>query len=85
MKLLGSTKSKITKDEKGKNVPRLEITEIVLIHCNQQWLTTRLKSIAYICFGQLLNFSPKNILFLKSFNPEFHVLMYGLLIKILNH
>ena len=31
MKLLGSTKSKITKD---KNVSHLEITEVVLVHCN---------------------------------------------------
>ena len=34
MKLLGSTKSKITKDENGETVPHLEITEIVLIYCN---------------------------------------------------
>ena len=34
MKWLGSTKSKITKDKNGENVPYLEITEVVLIHCN---------------------------------------------------
>ena len=34
MKLLGSTKSKITKDENGENVPCLEITDVVLAHCN---------------------------------------------------
>ena len=34
MKLLGSSKSKITKDENGKNVPHLEITEVILVHCN---------------------------------------------------
>ena len=34
MKLLGSTKSKITKNENGENVPYLEITEVVLVHCN---------------------------------------------------
>ena len=33
MKLLGSTKSKITKNENGENVPYLEITELVLINC----------------------------------------------------
>ena len=33
MKLLKSTKSKITKDENGENVTHLEITEIILIHC----------------------------------------------------
>ena len=34
MKLLGSTKSKQTKDKNGEHVPHLEITEVVLIHCN---------------------------------------------------
>ena len=34
MKLLGSTKSKITKDENDENVPYLEITEVVLVHYN---------------------------------------------------
>ena len=34
MKLLESAKSKITKDENGKDIPHLEITEIVLALCN---------------------------------------------------
>ena len=34
MKLIGNTKSKITKDENSENVPQLEITEVVLIYCN---------------------------------------------------
>ena len=34
MKLLGSTKSKVTKVENGENVPYLGITEVVLIHRN---------------------------------------------------
>ena len=34
MKLLGSTKCKITKNAKGENVPYLEITELALIHYN---------------------------------------------------
>ena len=32
--VLKSTKSKITKNENSENVPDLEITEVVLIHCN---------------------------------------------------
>ena len=32
MKLLGSTKSKITKDENGENVPHLKIDEVVLAY-----------------------------------------------------
>ena len=34
MKLLGSTESNTAKDKNGENVPHLEITEVVLIHCN---------------------------------------------------
>ena len=34
IELLGSTESKTTKDANGKNVLLLEITEVVLIHCN---------------------------------------------------
>ena len=32
IKLLGNTKCKITKDENGENVPRLEIPEVVSLH-----------------------------------------------------
>ena len=34
IKFFRSTKSKITQDKNGENVPYLEITEVVLIHCN---------------------------------------------------
>ena len=34
MKLLESTKSKTTKNENGKIVPSLEITEVGLVNCN---------------------------------------------------
>ena len=34
MKLLESTESKIIKDKNGENVPHLEITKVVLVHCN---------------------------------------------------
>ena len=34
MKLLGSTKNKTTKDKNSENVPHLQITEVVLVHCN---------------------------------------------------
>ena len=34
MELLESTKNKTTEDKNGENVPHLEITEVVLVHCN---------------------------------------------------
>ena len=69
MKLLGSTKTKINKDKNGENVPHLETTEVVLIHCNivnndyQKDSRVPRKS-----FGQLLGISPKNFTFLKTLN-----------------
>ena len=77
MKLLGNTKSKITKNENGENVPNLEITEIVLIHCNivnNNYQQNSRFSYAFVpnkSFGQLLDISPKKFLFLKTFNSEF--------------
>ena len=77
MKLLGGTKSKITKNENGQNVPCLEITEVVLIHCNvvnnnyQQNLRVFYAFVPNKTFGQLLNISPEYFIFLKPFNSEF--------------
>ena len=34
IKLLKSTENKLTKDKNGEKVPHLEITEVVLVHCN---------------------------------------------------
>ena len=34
IKLLGSAKNKMTKDQNDENIPHLEITEVVLVHCN---------------------------------------------------
>ena len=34
MNLIGSTENEKTKDKNGENVPHLEITEVVLVHCN---------------------------------------------------
>ena len=34
MELFGITKSKVTKDKNGENVPHVEITEEVSVYCN---------------------------------------------------
>ena len=77
MKLLGSTKSKIAKNETGENVPNLEITEVVLVNCNivkddyQQNSRVLHTFISNKSFGQLSDISPKNFIFLRTFNSEF--------------
>ena len=68
MKLLGSTKSKTTKDKNG---------ELVLINCNivnnnsQRNSKVLYKYVPNILLGQLLDISSKNFIILKTFNPEF--------------
>ena len=69
MKLLGSTKSKITKDKNSDNVPHLKITEIVLIHCKivnkdyQQDTRVLHTFVPNKSFSQLLDISLKNFIF----------------------
>ena len=69
MKLLGSTKSKITKN--GESVPNFTFIEVVLVHCNivnnnyQRNSRYLHKFIPNKSFGQLLNISPKNFIFQK--------------------
>ena len=76
MKLLGSTENKITKNKNGENVPHLEITEVVLVHCNivnndyQQDSRVLYTFVPNKPFGSLLEISPKNHIFLKTFNSE---------------
>ena len=90
MKLLGSTENKITRDKNGENVPHFEITEVVLVHCNivnndyQQDSRVLYAFVPNKPFGSLLEVSPKNNIFLKTFQ-NFKLLKYGLQIKVVNH
>ena len=70
MKLLGSTKSRITKD----NVLHLQISDIILVYCNivnNNYQHDSRVLHAFItnksCY-QLLDISTKNLILLKTFN-----------------
>ena len=73
MKLLGSTKSKITEDKNGENLPHLEIVELVLVHCNlvnndyQQDSRILYTFISNKPLGNLSEISPVNHIFSKTF------------------
>ena len=90
MKLLGSTKNKITEDKNGENVPHLEITEAVLVHCNivnndyQQDSRILYTFAPNKPFGSLLEISPTNHIFLKI-KFKFKTLKCGSQIKTVNH
>ena len=77
MKLLGSADSKITKIKNGENVPHLEVVKLVLVHCNlvnndyQQNSIILFTFVPNKTFGSLLEVSPTNHVFLKTFISEF--------------
>ena len=77
MKLLGSTENKVAKDKNVKDVPHLEITEVVLVHCDvanndyQQDSRVLYTFVPNKPFGSLLEISPTNHIFLKTFNSEY--------------
>ena len=69
MKLLGSTENKTTKDKNSENVLHLEITEVVLVHCNivnndyQQDSRVLYLFVPNKPFDSLLKISPTNHIF----------------------
>ena len=77
MKLLGSTGNKITKDKNRENVSYLEITEVVVVHCNivnndyQQDSRVLYTFVPNKPSGSLFEISPTNHIVLKTFNSEF--------------
>ena len=78
MKLLGSTKKKITEDKNGENIPHLEITKVVLVHCYidnndyQQDSRVLYTFVANKPFDSLLEIYPTNHIFFKTFNTEYN-------------
>ena len=77
MKLLGSTESKITRNKNSENVPHLEVVELVLVHgniVNNDYLQDSRILYTFVPskkFGSLLEISPTNHIFSKTFNSEF--------------
>ena len=78
MKLLGSTKNKLSEDKSSENVLHLEITEVALVHCNiannyyQQDSRVLYVFVPNKSFCSLLEISPTNHIFLKTFNSEYN-------------
>ena len=73
-KLLGCNYSKLKKDKAGENVPYLEITEVILVHCNivsndyQQDSRVLYTFVLGKSFGQWLDISPQNVIFSATSN-----------------
>ena len=78
MKLLGSTENKIAKDKNSENVWHLQIAEVVLVHCDivnndyEQDSRVLYTFVPIKPFSNLLEISPTNRIFLKTFNSEYN-------------
>ena len=83
IKLLGSNENKITNAKNRENVSHLEITEVVLVHCNivnndyQQDSRVLYIFVPNKPFGSLFEIAPTNHIFLKSFNSEYDEIIVG--------
>ena len=77
MKLLGSTKKVVDKDKNGENVPKLEIVEVILVHCNlvnndyQHTSKVLFTFVPNKKFGQLINISSHAFTMMTTVNTEF--------------
>ena len=75
--LLGSSSNAIDSDKDGELVPKLEVVEVVLVHCNlvnnsyQQASKVLFTFVPYKQFGQIVNITPHSPTMLKITNAEF--------------
>ena len=77
MKLLGSGKKDVDKDEDEENVSKLESAEVVLVHCNlvkndyQHTSKVLFTFLPNKQFGELINISPHSLTMMNAINTEF--------------
>ena len=77
MKLLGSTNKIIDNNKNGERAPKLEVVEVVLVHCNlvkndyQHTSKVLFTFVPNKTFGQLINISPYAFTMMNTVNTEF--------------
>ena len=77
MQLLGSSNNTIDSDKDGELVPKLEVVEVVLVHCNlvnnsyQKAPKVLFTFVPNKQFGQLITITPHSPTMLKTTNAEF--------------
>ena len=87
--LPGSTEKVIAKDKNGKNVPKLEIVNVILMHRNavnnnyQEASKTLFTFVPGKQFGQLTTIALQSLTMLKTINVE--LLNCDLQIKLIDH
>ena len=76
-RLLGSTEQVVAKEKNGENVLRLEMVDVILMHCNvvnNNYLEASKVLFTFVPdkeFGQLITISPHSLTMLKTTNTEF--------------
>ena len=73
-RLLGSTEQVVAKEKNGENVLRLEMVDVILMHCNvvnNNYLEASKVLFTFVPdteFGQLITISPHSLTMLKTTN-----------------
>ena len=76
MRLLGSTKKDVDKQNTSEIVPKLESVDIVLVQCNlfkndyQQSSKSLFSFVPNKQFGQLINISQQSLIMMNTVNTE---------------
>ena len=90
MRLLGSSSDTIDGDKNSELVPKLESVDLVLVHCNvvnnsyQKAAKVLFTFVPNKKYGQLITISPETLIMLKKSILNFHLLKFGLRIKIID-
>ena len=77
MRLLGSSSNTIDSDKNSERVPKLENSEVVLVHCNlvdnsyQQASKVLFTFVPDKKYGQRMNISPHALVMLKTTHAEY--------------
>ena len=91
MYLLGRLKKDVDKDKDGKNVPKLDSAEIVLVQCilvKNDYQHTSKFSFTFVLnkqLGQLIYISPHYLTLMNKLNTKFSLLKCDLQTKLVKH
>ena len=75
--MLGSTEQVVAKEKNGENVLRLEMVDVILMHCNvvnNNYLEASKVLFTFVPdkeFGQLITISPHSLTMLKTTKTKF--------------
>ena len=92
IKFLGTGKKDVDESEEGKNIPKLESVELILVHCNlvkygyQHTWKVLFTLIQNKQFGELIKISPHSLIMMNTIHtPDFPLIKFAFQTKLVKH